>query len=202
MPPAARSLLLGQVGFFACLSLCVLIDSAGLNDNHGWSYYGGRAGTVVPYTLGFLVLVLLVGRSAQQLEKSSAPPWLPGALRLLAVLLLLDLATPDTVNALFYWAHDVASTVLFLFELALAILLVRNVVPTPAGWGMFGAQFSGGLVAMFSQLQMLALLGLGILVFQVSFGALLVVAVWRVAQAAPHRLAAVREEAAVATSGP
>ncbi len=35
MPAPARQLLLGQLGFFACLSVCVAIDRAGLNDNHG-----------------------------------------------------------------------------------------------------------------------------------------------------------------------
>jgi hypothetical protein len=184
MPAPARQLLLGQLGFFACLSVCVAIDRAGLNDNHGWSYYGGRSETFLPYMLGFLVLILLLGRSARLLELAGATLRLAGALRLLALLLLLDLATPDTVNGFFYWAHNVASTLLFLFEFCLGIVLVATVVPSHFGAALFAVQLAGGLIAMFSQLQVLPILGIGIFLFQASFGALLVVATARVARAA------------------
>ncbi len=201
MPAATRSLLLGQIGFFAFLGLCLSIDSAGLSDNHGWSYYGGRSGTFVPYLLGFLVLVLLIGRTARLLERSSAPPELAGALRLLAVLLLLDVATPDTLDAFFYWAHDVASALLFLFELGFGFVLVWKVVPTRLGRGLLGVQLVGGLLAMFSQLELLRLLGVGILLFQLSFGALLLIAVTRIAVVAREQPADAREEPAAAGVG-
>ena len=70
---------------------------------------------------------------------------------------------------------------LFLYQLGFAIWLVRFVWRTRAGAILVGVQFVGGLVAMFSQLQLIPLLGLGILVFQVSFGALLVCATARLA---------------------
>lgn len=201
MPAPARQLLLGQLGFFACLSVCVAIDRAGLNDNHGWSYYGGRYETFLPYMLGFLVLILLLGRSARLLELAGAPQ-LAGALRLLALLLLLDLATPDTVNGFFYWAHNVASTLLFLFEFCLGIVLVATAVPSLFGAALFVIQLAGGLIAMFSQLQVLPILGIGILLFQVSFCVLLVVATARVARAAqPGPLAVPGDAVAAAAAG-
>jgi hypothetical protein len=184
MAAPARTLLVAQLGFFACLGACVLLDAAGLSDNHGWSYYGGRSQTFVPYALGFLVLILLIGRAAAQLELTTAPREIAGGLRTLAALLLLDLATPDTVNSVFYWAHDVASTALFLYELWLAVRLVRIALPNALGVGLLVAQLAGGIVAMFSQLQLIGLLSPGILAYQVSFGALLVVAVERIARAA------------------
>jgi len=201
MPAPARQLLLGQLGFFACLSVCVAIDRAGLNDNHGWSYYGGRSETFLPYMLGFLVLILLLGRSARLLELTGAPQ-LAGALRLLALLLLLDLATPDTVNGFFYWAHNVASTLLFLFEFCFGIVLVATAVPSVFGAALFAVQLAGGLIAMCSQLQVLPILGVGILLFQASFGVLLVVATARVARAVlPGPLAVPGETAAAAAAG-
>ncbi len=148
--------------------------------------------------LGFLVLILLLGRSARLLELAGAPLQLAGALRLLALLLLLDLATPDTVNGFFYWAHNVASTLLFLFEFCLGIALVATAVPSLFGAGLFAIQLAGGLIAMFSQLQVLPILGIGILLFQASFGVLLVAATARVARAAQLGPLAVPGETATA----
>src|SRR5439155_19267890 len=110
------------------------------------------------------------------LERSAAPAGLATALRLLGFFLFFDLATPDTVNSVFFWAHDLASTLLFLFQLGFAIWLVRSVWRTRVSVVLVLLQFLGGLVAMFSQLQLIPLLGLGILVFQLSFGILLVCA--------------------------
>ncbi len=178
----ARYLLLAQVGFFVSLAVCVVIEPAGLNDNHGWSFYEGRRETVVPYALGILWAIVLILYASALVERSAAsPPGLASGLRLLAFFLFLDLATPDTVSSVFYWAHDLASTLLFLYQLGFAIWLVRSVWRTRAGAVLVGAQFVGGLVAMFSQLQMIPLLGPGILVFQVSFGALLVCSTARLA---------------------
>jgi hypothetical protein len=172
----ARYLLWAQVGFFLSLALCVLIEPEGLNDNHGWSFYESRRETFVPYALGVLCGILLIAYASTLLERSAAPRELATGLRLLALFLFFDLATPDTVNSFFFWAHDLASTLLFLFQLGFAIWLVRSVWRTRAGVVLVVVQFVGGLVAMFSQLQLIPLLGLGILVFQLSFGVLLVCA--------------------------
>jgi hypothetical protein len=178
----ARYLLLAQVGFFLALAVCVVIEPAGLNDNHGWSFYEGRRETVVPYALGILCGIVLTLYAAALVERSSsAPGGLATGLELLALFLFLDLATPDTVDAFFYWAHDVASALLFAYQLAFAGWLVLNLWSTRTGAILLGVQFVGGLVAMFSQLQLVPLLGPGILVFQVSFGALLVCATARLA---------------------
>jgi hypothetical protein len=176
----ARYLLLAQVGFFLSLAVCVVIEPEGLNDNHGWSFYEGRRETVLPYALGILCGVLLILYASALVERSSsAPGGLATGLRFLAGFLFLDLATPDTVSSFFYWAHDLASTLLFLYQLGFAIWLVLFVWRTRPGAVLVGVQFVGGLVAMFSQLQLIPLLGLGILVFQMSFGALLVCATAR-----------------------
>jgi hypothetical protein len=176
----ARYLLLAQVGFFLALAVCVVIEPEGLNDNHGWSFYEGRADTAVPYVLGLVCGIALILYASALVERSpSASGGLATGLQLLAFFLFLDVATPDTVDAFFYWAHDLTSALLFLYQLGFALWLVRSVWRTRAGVILVGVQFLGGLVAMFSQLQLIPLLGLGILVFQVSFGTLLVCAVAR-----------------------
>lgn len=187
----ARVLLLAQLGFVAFLSLCAAIDPTGLEDNHGWSYYEGRGDTVVPYLLAFATFIALVLYAAALLQGSSAPAGFVTGLRMLPLFLIADLTTLDTVNAFFYWAHDVTSALLFLYELGFAIWIVAVMAPRRLGIGLLAAQFLGGLVAMFSQLHAIPLLGFGILVFQLGFGLVLVVA------AAPVRVgeAPVAEEA-------
>lgn len=172
----ARFLLFGQIGFLAFLMLCAAIDPSGLEDNHGWSYYLGHGETLVPYLLAFATFIAPTLRAARLLDDSSAPRELATGLRYLSFFLVLNLATPDTVDAFFYWAHDVTSALLFLYELGFAIWIVTMVGPRRTGVVLVTAQFAGGLVAMFSQLHAIPLLGPGILLFQVSFGLLLVVA--------------------------
>jgi len=176
----ARYLLSAQVVFFLSLAVCVVIEPEGLNDNHGWSFYEGRHDTVVPYVLGILGGILLVLYASALLERSAAPAGLAVGVRLLALFLFLNLATPDTVSRFFYWAHDLTSALLFLYQLGFAIWLVHSVWRTRTSVVLVTVQFLGGLVAMFSQLQLIPLLGLGIFVFQLSFGVLIVCATARV----------------------
>ena len=176
MSTPARYLLVGQAGFVAFLVLCAIIDPAGLQANHGWSYYAEHQETVVPYLLAFTIFIALTFRAARLLDESSAPHAFATGLRYLSLFLILDVATPDTVNAFFYWAHDATSALLFLYELGFAAWIVVALVPTRLGGALLATQFAGGIVAMLSQFHVIASLGLGIFVFQLSFGLLLVVA--------------------------
>ena len=177
MSASARSLLLAQVGFLLALAVCILMDSRGLQDNHGWSYYEEHGRTFLPYVLGFAWLIFWIWQAAGLLTRSNAPTALAPALKLLAIFFLLDVATPDTVDAVFAWAHDLSSTLLFLYELGFAIWLVVAVWPTWTGRGLLLVQLVGGLIAMFSfVVELVSQLGTGILLFQLSFGALLVAA--------------------------
>jgi hypothetical protein len=173
---ASRQLLYGQLCFFGFLILCGLVDGAGFSGNHGFSYYGGHAETIVPYGLAFGSLCFFVARAALLVGPGPLAP----ALRGLVVLLVLDVATPDTINAAFYWGHVAASTLLFLYALALAAWLARD---TLTG-ALLAVQFVAGLIAMFSQMQLISALSIGILAFQLTFGTLLVIATNEVREAA------------------
>ena len=187
MSASARALFVAQVGFLLALAVCILMDSRGLHDNHGWSYYEEHGRTFLPYLLGFGWLVFWIWQAAGLLTRSSAPATLAPALKLLAILFLLDVATPDTVNTAFSWAHDFSSTLLFLYELGFAIWLVVAVWPTWTGRVLLLVQFVGGLIAMFSfVVELVSQLGLGILLFQLSFGALLVAATAQFRELAPE----------------
>ncbi|HEX6762034.1 MAG TPA: hypothetical protein VF094_04465 [Gaiellaceae bacterium] len=175
MSAAARYLLLAQVAFWTAMLFCVAIAHGGLGDNHGFSFFGGRLSTILPYAVGFVVAAALIAHAAKLLERSGREREATG-LRILVVLLLADLLTPDTLGSVFYDAHIAASIVLFLFEAAFGLWLVLAVSAAAASQ-LYATQVGGGLLAAASQLHWAALLSLGIFVFQVAFGALLVTAV-------------------------
>jgi hypothetical protein len=173
----ARNLLYGQLLFFCCLTLCVLIVPQGVSSNNGWSYYGGDPKTIAPYALGFLGCAFFASRAAAALDAGPhAPRGLGPGLRALVAFFLLDLLTPDVINSFFYVAHIVASVFLFVAELAYGAWLVRLGLGGRTAVVLLGIQFAGGIVAMLSEVQWLGVLSAGILVFQAAFAALLVVA--------------------------
>jgi hypothetical protein len=173
---AARYLLFAQLVFWSAMLLCVAITRGGLGDNHGFSFFGGRLSTILPYAVGFIVAGALIAHAAKLLEQGGRAR-LAAGLRILVVLLLLDLLTPDTLGSAFYAAHIAASIALFMFEAAFGLWLIIVVTTGAAPVALYVTQITGGVIAGLSQLQWIALLSLGIFVFQVAFGALLVTAV-------------------------
>ena len=94
-------------------------------------------------------------------------------LRINVVLLLFILLTPDTIDQAFYVAHIVASVALFLFQAIVGLWLVTR-THSSLVLQLYVVQIAAGLVAGASQAQWIGLLSPGILVFQLAFGALLV----------------------------
>jgi hypothetical protein len=172
MTRAQRLLLDAQLAFWICVGLCFAVTGGGLfSHNHGLSFYGGRWSTIVPWTVGLAAASFLVLRAAEELVHTDPP--LVRALRLNVLLVLSILFTPDTVSQLWYVLHIVASTALFLFQAALGLWLVLRSLRAVV-LQLYVVQIAGGIVAGLSQVHLIDLLGIGIVVFQVAFGALLV----------------------------
>ena len=168
----ARQLLLrAQVAFWSCIVLCFIVTGGGLGDNHGFSVYGGRWTTILPWAVGISVAAMLIWRAADAL--SAEDPALGLCLRINVVLLALILLTPDTINRFFYVAHIVASTALFLFQAIVGLWLVVR-TRSASVLQLYALQIAGGLAAGASQAQWIGLLSPGILVFQLAFFALIV----------------------------
>ena len=176
MSPAARNLIYGQVVFFCFLVACMVVTGQGLGHNRGFSFFGGHGSTIVLYALGFTLAAVFFGRAASQLERVDGTDCqrLATGLRIVIVLLLVDLCTPDTVDQFFYDLHIAASAILFAFQMFFGIWVASRVSNSIPGWTLVGAQFLGGIAAGLSQLHLIAILGESILVFQLAFGGLLV----------------------------
>ena len=171
MNDARRLLLLAQLAFWSCVLLCLAVTGGGLGHNHGFSVYGGRWTTILPRAVGIAAASMLIWRAADALQVED--PLLARCLRINVVLLVFILLTPDSIDRFFYVAHIVASVALFLFQAVVGLwLLVR--APSPLVLQLYVVQIAAGLVAGASQAQWIGLLSPGILVFQLAFGALLV----------------------------
>lgn len=167
----ARHLLLrAQLVFWACVCLCFVVTGGGLGHNHGFSVYGGRWTTVLPWAIGIAGAAVLIWRAAAALDDED--PALARCLRINVVLLVFILLTPDSIGQASYDAHIVASVALFLFQAIIGLWLVLR-TPSSLVTELYAVQIAAGLVAGASQAQWIGLLSPGILVFQLAFFALL-----------------------------
>jgi len=173
MTAVGRLLLRAQLAFWGCVVICFAVTGGDLSHNHGFSVYGGKWTTIVPWTVGFVAAAVLLLRAAALLDETDRVfAW---GLRLLVLFAMGILFTPDTVNQVFYDAHVVASVVLFLFQAILGLWIVLRAHATLLT-RIYTVQIAGGIVAGMSQAQWIGLLAVGIFVFQVAFGALIVLA--------------------------
>jgi len=171
MTGARRLLLQAQLAFWSCVLLCVAVTGGGLGHNHGFSVYGGRWATILPWAVGIAAAAALIWRAADALAEEDTG--LSRCLRVNVVLLVFILLTPDSIDQFFYVAHIVASVALFLFQALVGLWLVVR-APSGAVLPLYAVQIGAGLVAGASQAQWIGLLSPGILVFQLAFGALVV----------------------------
>ena len=171
MNGARRLLLLAQLAFWSCVLLCFLVTRGGLGHNHGFSVYGGKWTTILPWAVGIAAAAMLIWHAADVLADEDQA--LARCLRVNVVLLVFILLTPDTIDQFFYVAHIVASVALFLFQAIVGLWLVLR-TRSSLVLQLYVLQIAAGLVAGASQAQWIGLLSPGILVFQLAFGALIV----------------------------
>ena len=177
---AVTNLIYAQLSFFFFLTIAIFITTAGFSNNHGLSFYGEHLSTVIPFGAGFVFCDFFLLRAADALPKSQ-PPYmkLASLFKVLAVLLLLILLTPDTVDSFFDWSHIITSLILFIFELSFATWLTIRWYSDRLIWTLLTALFLAGVLAMLSQFHVVYYLSEGILSFQLFFGLLLIRSVSR-----------------------
>lgn len=164
------NLILAEANFFSFLFLAVIITTAAFQHNRGLSFYGEHWKTAVPYGAGFMVCDYFILNAASLLPRDvPSLRHLAWGLRILALLLLAVLLTPDTLNSFFNDSHEMASTVLFLFELTFAVFLARRAGMTLAAGVLMTLEATAAVLAMLSQLHVIYYLSEGILVFQLVF---------------------------------
>jgi hypothetical protein len=144
-----RVLVTTQAIFFAALAWCVLLVHGDGVQDAGISYYGVHGRTIPFAILGYLVAAIGLWRASTMFKQGGLDPLVWVGVRVVAVMLVLLLATPYTGGAFLNWAHMTTGVISALVQLAISWSLVRRFVSVGAAMG-FGVQLLGGVLGAFS----------------------------------------------------
>ena len=175
---SVRYLIYGQIGFFVCISIAILLAPSGLHANHGLSFYGVTWPTTVLYAIGFFLIGYFSAKATKYFASDSVEhKVITKILRLVPWLLFAIYVTPYSVGQWMDDIHSAFGSTLFVLELGLAIWLAFFVLRDRILKFLTITQFAGGLVSFFSLLGFMSLLIQGQIVFQLAFGVLIIRAV-------------------------
>jgi hypothetical protein len=172
MVRAARTILLGQSIFYASLGICVLLKPSGLGVNAGISYYGIFRETFVPYAIGLLGAAYFTVRAVNEIPAEEQI--LRFALRVYPLLVVGIVITPYAVGRWINDLHVACGSILFSLQLLLSLQLIRQ--QRYIWWSMLltAAQLAGGIASAMYLAPARGLLLQAQVVFQIAFGALLI----------------------------
>lgn len=175
MNQAIRYLVISQAAFFLFSAVSIGLAPGSLRVNDGLSYLGYHRASIVPFFLGLGIAAYFLIRAADALQSLRAPvPRLAHALQLVAVLIPLVLLTPSDVHGFVHLSHMVVSGAVFVIELGISVWLTFRVRSDPANVALLVAQFASGIVALVSLPDILRLMLLSQLSFQLAFGIILI----------------------------
>ncbi len=124
---AIRYIVYGQVVFLASLVACALLLPQGLAANDGFSYYGVHLRTVLPYSVGMVLLAWFYLKATRLFSLVLVAKVATYIIYVLLALLVMMVATPYRLNATFHWLHVFATFGIFGLQVALSIWLVMMV---------------------------------------------------------------------------
>jgi hypothetical protein len=144
---AVRKLILGLSSFILSLVVCYMIWPASNGTVHALSDYGTVLPTLLPYTAGFLISMVLILQAGRELPQTTdINRKLSKIFKALSVVLLILLATPYTWNPVFFIIHMTTGSILFLSELAAGVWLAQMLRPRKLNLLIVTLQFAGGLM--------------------------------------------------------
>lgn len=168
---AIRYFIIGQIGFFVALMICILFLPQGLTANGGFTYFGKHSATIIPYRFAYLFSGLFTLLSALIL-----PNYRPfKAIRVVFILMLFFLLglvfTTSTIRYISHF-HVSLGTTLFVSQLVFGFWLAAIVRQMPRNTALFIALFIGGLISLLSLVEVIPYLLEGQMLFLLSFAAL------------------------------
>lgn len=182
MSNATRDVLLGQIGLFFFLIICIILKPHFLFEHNegGISNYGLYAKTIVPYTLAFLtsgVFTLLATRSVRN-RRIRIALWILGILTLLVLISTYPYKSNHTLDSI----HEGVSTALFVIELTIgswfSVFLARNKVSLIA----LIVQYTGFTIGILNYADIIHKLFIAEVVASLGFSAILVKTIDRISE--------------------
>jgi len=127
----------------------VLVSHSRVAQRDGISFYAVNARTVALAFAGYLVAAAGLWRFSRIMRAASEERFVWWGLRVVAVELVVLLATPFNKGTFFNWAHMTAGVIGALTQLALGWRLGLRSGEVRA-WGSMAVMLSGGVLAAFS----------------------------------------------------
>jgi len=138
-----------QTLFFVILFGCVFVSHSRVAQRDGISFYAINARTVALVFAGYLVAAAGLWRLSQIMRAANEERLVWWGLRVVAIVLVVLLATPFNKGIFFNWAHMTAGVIGALAQLALGWRLSLRSREVRA-WGAMAVILSGGVLAAFS----------------------------------------------------
>ena len=170
---AIRYLTYGQFGFFFSLVVCVLLSPQGLLANHGFTYYGEHARTVVPYGLAFGVCGLCTLLSTWYLPDGRPFRVIKFALRLLLPLLCAVAITASNQPSLGK-LHVRFGEALFGLQFGMSAWLALDIHKDWRNAAYLLLLFCSGLASLLAVYNVIPYLIEGQIIFQLAFGVVVI----------------------------
>jgi hypothetical protein len=157
------------------MACCLAIRPSALAVKRGLSYYGTHVETVIPYTVGFALCVSLTGLAVVRMRADSRPlrSLRLGLVGILALLVAIPM-TPYDLDLVFDWLHLGFTTALFGLALVVGWWVAVRLPGDSLVCGLVGAQTSGALLVLASQVGLLGLMIPSQFLFQIAFALLVV----------------------------
>lgn len=174
-PSAVRYAVYGQVCFYGDLLVAVILKPQGLTANGGISYYGIYAETILPYILALLGSAYFTIKAAEQFTSPSLSV-LKHSLTAMGLLIVGVMVTPDSLSAFMDGLHRACGIALFVLQLLLSFWLIMRLRYNFWAFILTGLEFAGGLASFAWLSPHHGYLLESQIVFQLSFGGLLIYA--------------------------
>jgi hypothetical protein len=119
-------LLVTQALFFFALIWCLILNHGPTAENDGISFYGVYHETIPLLVGGYAVAFVGLWRTSSHFKVAGVPALTWVGLRVIAVLLFVLLVSPYNEGALLNWVHMIAGVLGALFEIEVALQLLRE----------------------------------------------------------------------------
>lgn len=167
------SLLYGQIWLYLWLGIAALVRPAGLWTNSGVSYYGTFLATVAPYTIALLGVAYWNWRASAQLTSLM---WLGRWLRVISICLIGIVITPYTLGRIFDDTHTTLGAILFMIQLIVSGWIAFRTHRRLTTIGLWSIELAAGIVSAIYVYRPDGYLIESQIVFQLAFGAILLIA--------------------------
>lgn len=143
---ARRVLVVSQSVFFASLGACLVIKHGPVARVDGISFYGVYPPTMPLLFTGYLTAAAGLWRVGALAVDAGESPTLRLALGVVAVGLVVLLATPYNQGTFLNWTHMSVGVTMALVQLGVTYTVMTR-APSPRTIGAFGVVLAGGIVA-------------------------------------------------------